>query len=88
MITPILPGERAEIMQSAEAVKGRSLWVDARRRLFRNKAAVVSMIVLGIITLMAIFAPLLSPYAFDEIDYDLILMIHPLKNAKLFQHLI
>jgi oligopeptide transport system permease protein len=72
MMTPILPGERAEIMQAAEAVKGRSLWVDARRRLFRNKAAMVSMIVLGIITLMAIFAPLLSPYAFDEIDYDLV----------------
>ena len=30
------------------AVKGRSLWDDARRRLFRNKAAVASMIVLGL----------------------------------------
>lgn len=72
MMTPVLPSERAEFMQAAKAVKGRSLWVDARRRLFRNKAAVVSMIVLGIITLMAIFAPLLSPYDFDEIDYDLV----------------
>ena len=29
----------AETMEAAEAVKGRSLWVDARRRLFRNSAA-------------------------------------------------
>ena len=68
MMTPVLPQERAEVLRAAETVKGRSLWVDARRRLFRNKAAVVSMIVLGIITLMAIFAPWLSPYSFDEID--------------------
>jgi len=68
-MTPILPSDRAEMMETATAVRGRSLWVDARRRLFRNKAAVVGMVVLGIITLMAIFAPLLSPYAFDEIDY-------------------
>ena len=68
-MTPVLPSARAELMETATTVQGRSLWVDARRRLFRNKAAVVSMIVLGIITLMAIFAPLLSPYEFDEIDY-------------------
>jgi oligopeptide transport system permease protein len=53
-------------------IAGRSLWVDARRRLFRNKAAVVSMAILAIIMLMAIFAPLLSPYAFDYIDYSVV----------------
>ena len=68
----ILSSERAHMMRSAEAVKGRSLWVDARRRLFRNKAAVASMIILSIIAFMAIFAPLLSPYAFDEIDFSLV----------------
>jgi oligopeptide transport system permease protein len=62
----------AEAAQRAELAAGRSLWVDARRRLFRNKAAVASMIVLGIITLLAIFAPWLSPYAFDEIDFSLV----------------
>lgn len=62
----------ADLMTKAQFVRGRSLWVDARRRLFRNKAAVVSMITLGIITLMAIFAPLLSPYAFDAQDYAVI----------------
>ena len=71
-MAPGVSGKPAELMHSAEAVKGRSLWVDARRRLFRNKAAVVSMIILGSITLLAVFAPWLSPYAFDEIDFSLI----------------
>ena len=71
-MVPALSRERAETIRSAETVRGRSLWVDARRRLFRNKAAVASMIILGLITLMAIFAPLLSPYAFDEIDFALV----------------
>jgi oligopeptide transport system permease protein len=72
VIAPATSSERAELLESATVVKGRSLWVDARRRLFRNKAAVTSMIVLGLITLMAIFAPWLSPYAFDQIDFSLI----------------
>ncbi len=62
----------ALLMERAQAVKGRSLLADARRRLFRNKAAVVGMVLLGLITLMAIFAPFLSPYGYSDIDYDVI----------------
>jgi oligopeptide transport system permease protein len=62
----------AQLMMQAQAVKGRSLLSDARRRLFRNKAAVVSMVLLSAIALMALFAPYLSPYAFRDIDYDTI----------------
>lgn len=40
-------------------VQGRSLWDDARRRLMRNRAAVVSMWVLGILCLIAAFGPML-----------------------------
>jgi oligopeptide transport system permease protein len=61
----------AQLMQKA-SVKGRSLLSDARRRLFRNKAAVVSMVLLSLIALMALFAPYLSPYGFRDIDYDVI----------------
>jgi oligopeptide transport system permease protein len=53
----------------SESVKGRSLWEDARRRLFHNKAALVSMIILGIIVILAIFAPYLSPWPFDDPDW-------------------
>jgi oligopeptide transport system permease protein len=59
----------AELMTAAQAVKGRSLLADARRRLFRNKAAVVGMVVLAIIALMAVFAPLLSPYSYEYTDF-------------------
>ncbi|MBU6472263.1 MAG: ABC transporter permease subunit [Alphaproteobacteria bacterium] len=62
----------AELMERAREVKGRSLWVDARRRLARNKAAMVSIALLTLIALMAIFAPLLSPYSFDAVDYNLV----------------
>lgn len=56
--------------QQDEEIHGRSLWSDARVRLFRNKAAVTSMILLSIITLMAIFAPYISEWALDDIDWD------------------
>ena len=63
-------GRKAEILERAFA--GRSLWADARARLFRNKAAVTGMVVLAIVTLLAIFAPLVSRYAYDAIDYNVV----------------
>jgi oligopeptide transport system permease protein len=56
----------------SDILKGRSLWVDARRRLARNRAAMAGILVLGAIALLAVFAPLLSPYPFDEVNYDII----------------
>ena len=67
-----------------EEIVGRSLWKDARVRLFRNKAAVVSMVLLGIISLMAIFAPYLSPHAYDEIYWDSIQAPPDFANAHWF----
>ncbi|HWF63270.1 MAG TPA: ABC transporter permease subunit [Rhizomicrobium sp.] len=61
---------KAETLERAFA--GRSLWADARARLFKNRAAVASMIVLAAITCMAAFAPYLSRYAYDAIDYNLV----------------
>ncbi|MBO6758712.1 MAG: ABC transporter permease subunit [Roseibium sp.] len=50
--------------------KGRSLWDDARDRLFANRAAVASMIVLGVIALLSIIGPMLSPHPFDKVYRD------------------
>jgi oligopeptide transport system permease protein len=61
-----------EVMENAQAISGRSLWVDARRRLLRNRAAIASIILLSLIALMALFAPLLSQYSYDEINYDVV----------------
>ena len=54
----------------AEEIKGRSLWSDAWRRLLHNKAAVVSIVLLLIITLASIFGPLFSDFAYDDVSWD------------------
>ena len=51
-------------------VAGRSLWQDARERLFANRAAVAAMAVLVVIVVLAIAAPWFSPYAFDDTDWE------------------
>jgi oligopeptide transport system permease protein len=65
----LTPGSRrgAETMERA-AVKGRSLWDDARRRLLRNRAAMAGAIVLALLVLAALVGPALSPFAYDEIN--------------------
>jgi len=47
---------------------GRSLWDDAKARLFRNKAAVVSMWILGFIVVIAVFGPLVWVHDYDTIS--------------------
>jgi oligopeptide transport system permease protein len=68
-------------MQSA-ALKGRSLWDDARRRLMRNRAAVASMIVLALLVVAAIIGPHLTPYAYDEVNKTDV-WIGPLQHGHL-----
>jgi oligopeptide transport system permease protein len=51
-------------------VAGRSLWQDARRRLFANRAAVASVVVLAVIAVLSVFGPMLLPWAYDQIDWD------------------
>ena len=63
----ILASARAETLTRA-AVQGRSLWDDARRRLFRTKAAVTGMVVLGLLVVAAVVGPWLSPFAYDQVD--------------------
>ena len=74
----------AEILVHGGDVQGRSLWQDARRRLFRNKAAVASIVVLGLIMLAAVLAPWLSPHPFDEVYWDRIGMPPDYANAHWF----
>lgn len=47
---------------TAAPVRGRSTFQIALRRLFRHRAAMVSLGVIVLLVLMAIFAPLLAPY--------------------------
>ena len=56
----------AEAMEWA-AVRGRSLWDDARRRLLRNKAAVSGIVALAVLALAAVLGPSFVPFGFDEV---------------------
>ncbi len=60
MSLPVLPPADA----------GRSLWQDAGRRLRRNRAAMTALVVLTTIMLLVIVGPWLTPYAYDQIDFD------------------
>jgi len=44
-------------------------WQDAFRRLRKNRVAMISLIILAIITLFAIVAPMVSGYAYDTADF-------------------
>jgi oligopeptide transport system permease protein len=62
-------GQRASIPGAANAALEKqpsSLWADAWRRLWRNKAAVVSIVVLAAIIVLAIAGPLVWPYPYDK----------------------
>ncbi|KCZ88910.1 ABC transporter permease subunit [Hyphomonas johnsonii] len=67
-IDPMLdPTGRIEPVTQA-FVGGRSLWEDARARLFRNKAAVISMWILGVIVLIAVFGPMVWVNDYKQIS--------------------
>ena len=46
-----------------------SYWKDAMQRLSKNKAAMISLCIIVIILLLAIFVPMLSPYTMSEQHY-------------------
>ncbi|WNJ94710.1 oligopeptide ABC transporter permease OppC [Vibrio ruber] len=50
-------------------IEGRSLWQDARMRFLRNKAAMVSLVILVLITLAVIILPYLATYSFEDTDW-------------------
>ena len=61
---PITEGERAAIEEIVRP--STRYWPEVWRRLRRNRLAVFCMCLMAAIALMAIFAPMLSPYRFDE----------------------
>ena len=66
------------------AVTGRSPWADARLRFGRNQAALVSLVILVLITLACIVGPWLLPNAYDSADWDAMSLAPSLKNWHLF----
>ena len=50
-------------------LKSRSQWAYARRRFFRHRLAMASLVVLAVILLAGVFAPLITPYPFAAQDF-------------------
>ena len=51
-------------------VRGRSPWADARRRFFRNKAAMLGLTILVLVSLFAIFGGYLAQWSNEELDFS------------------
>ncbi|HTN59923.1 MAG TPA: ABC transporter permease subunit [Devosia sp.] len=64
--------EYAERLTQLDPPKGRSLTQDAVRRLVRNKAALVSVIVVALIIVIAFVGPYFLPWGYSEIDWSAI----------------
>jgi len=62
-------------------IEGRSLWQDARMRFIKNKAAMISLVVLILITLAVIILPFMSSYTYDMTDWS------EMTQAPSFQHI-
>ncbi|WGE68499.1 oligopeptide ABC transporter permease OppC [Actinobacillus equuli subsp. haemolyticus] len=56
---------------TAMVLEGRSLWQDAHRRFFRNKAAVASLFMLLLIVLFITFVPMLMPFSYEDTDWNM-----------------
>jgi ABC-type dipeptide/oligopeptide/nickel transport system permease subunit len=68
----VIKSESADIIEILEAEKLSTdkpvtLWGTARRRLFKRKSALIGLGILGVLVLVAIFAPWLAPYPPDKV---------------------
>ncbi len=57
------------------------------RRLMKNKAAVISMVYITVLILAAVFAPLIAPFGYEDVDFTAITeppsKVHPLGTDSL-----
>lgn len=61
----------AEEKAGAETLRpSRTYWTDAWLRLKEDKLAVIGLCVIAVVILFAVFAPMLSRYEYDEMDFN------------------
>lgn len=73
--------KKTDNLEVSYSLKGRSLWVDARRRLFQNKAAVISLFILIFISIISVFGPFFIQYGFSDTDWNSIYQPPSLENG-------
>jgi peptide/nickel transport system permease protein len=71
----LIPKLEAEGLRTTEST---TLWRTTMRRLFRRKSALVGMIMLGLLVIIAIFAPVLAPYG----PYDVLIGVEQVKMRQ------
>jgi ABC-type dipeptide/oligopeptide/nickel transport system permease subunit len=64
------PSDTDLAYEAGVQLKARSQWQYARMRFFRHKLAVISLCVLVLFGLVAIFAKQIAPYGYDEINLE------------------
>ncbi len=67
-----------------QTIAGRSLWMDAWRTLRRNRAAVVSAIIIAVIAVLVIVGPFFSPYSYDFTDWGNLSVGPSLETGHIF----
>ncbi|GAB2516572.1 oligopeptide ABC transporter permease OppC [Microbulbifer agarilyticus] len=84
MLSTTANKEAVENFSGQLEVKGRSLWDDARRRFFNNRAALTSLVILGFVTLFVFAGPMLSQFAFDDVDWGAMHAAPSMANGHFF----
>lgn len=54
----------------SEEIEGRSLWQDARHRFLKNKAAMVSLVILALVVIFTMVGSQFSPWNYEQIDWN------------------
>ncbi len=66
-----VPVDKESLNADALTRPSLSYWKDAGRRFRQNKVAMAALFVLVVVILFAIFAPMLSPYTYDENNWEI-----------------
>jgi oligopeptide transport system permease protein len=85
-VNPLTPSKNDALVQNlgelaVAANPPRNLWADARVRFLRNKAAVVSLVILSFIVLACIVGPWVLPHDFDTADWEAMSAAPSMANA-------
>lgn len=62
----------------------RSLSLQAWQRFYRNRAAMIALVLLGLILVLAIFGPIISPFKYDEMDWSAFSAPPALQSGHIF----
>lgn len=67
---PTIAAQRTHSDLPFSQKKTRGLWSDAWRRLRKNRLALAGLIIIGLLTVIAILAPLLAPYGYRDVVHS------------------